>query len=495
MKITRLEIDDFRAFPGPDPYVFDFAGKNALIYGENGSGKTSVFHALREFFNLSAAPRAFHQFKHRASPQTDGFIAATFSDGTRHEWSYGAERPTNVDVIAQTARRKGCLDYRALLRTNFLHGRNRVNIFDLVVGELWRELPIPFSGGTRTISELWLRAHRAFPQRLQKRAVDGTIRWRWQPATHRRMRNVVGRLTDFNDALRAQLPTLQREAQRLLDNYLGRDLTILLEFPGVGPAENKRGPQATELWLDVQFRGGPLAEYQNELNEARLTALALALHSAGLRTGIPPDPTKPRLLVLDDVLIGLDLSNRMPLLEMIRAEFPDWQVVLMTHDPVWFEMAREFTEHSADWTYLRLFDVPHPHYGSVPRLESDTRDLERARHYLGAGDLKASAVYARAALEKRLRKLCTDRAVRVRYRGNPKHVSADDLWQGIIARDKEQVAAGKPAFIDPGLASRIEAVRSIVLNELSHSRANSLTSGDLNAAIQAVDALEKFIFV
>ncbi len=494
MKITRLEVDDFRAFPGPDPYVFEFGGRNVLIYGENGSGKTSVFHALREFFEISASPRPFHQFKHRYSPQTDGFVAATFSDGNRHVWPYGAERPTAVDVVAQTARRKGCLDYRALLRTNFLHGRNRVNIFDLVVHELWRDLAIPLAGRTTTIGELWKQALAAFPHRVSSNGPDGVPRWRWQPATHRRRSRTLALLTDFNNSLRAQLEALQAETQRLLTTYLGTDLSIQLVLPGVGPAANHRGPHATELWLDVHFRNQPLHEYQNELNEARLTALALALHAAALRTGIPPDPTKPRLMVLDDVLIGLDLSNRMPLLEMLRAEFGDWQIVLLTHDPVWFEMAREFTEHVGDWAYIRLFDAPHPHYGSAPRLETDARDLERAKQYLAAGDLKASAVYARAALEKRLRKTCSEKAVRVRFRSNPKYVSADDLWQGIVARNNDDLAARKPPFIDPHLVSRIEAVRSVVLNELSHSRVTSLTSRELTVAIQAVEDLERFRF-
>ncbi|MDI1247849.1 MAG: AAA family ATPase [Lacunisphaera sp.] len=494
MKITRLEIDDFRAFPGPDPYLFDFAGKNVLIYGENGSGKTSVFHAMRELFNLSASPRPFHQFKHRATPQTDGYVAVTFSDGNRHVWSYGAERPTAVDVIAQTARRKGCLDYRGLLQTNFLHGRNRVNVFDLVVGELWRDLSMPYSGGTRTVGELWSMVGRAFPKKVEKRAVDGIIRTRWQPATHRRKRNVAGRLADFNTSLRAQIPVLQAETQRLLDTYFRFDLSVHLEFPGVGPAQNSRAPHSTELWLDAGFRGARLQEFQNELNEARLTALALALYAAGLRLSIPPDPTKPRLLVLDDVLIGLDLSNRMPLLEMLSAEFGDWQVVLLTHDPVWFEMAKEYTENTGEWTHLRLFDVPHPSLGSVPRLESDKLDLERARQHLGTGDLKASATYARSALEKRLRKVCADKAVRVRFRNNPKEVKANELWQGILGRNKAFIAEGKPPFIEANLVNRIEAVRSVVLNELTHSRITTLTTGDLNAAIHAVDEFEKFQF-
>jgi len=55
MRIAKIEIKDFRAFPGPGTYIFDLDdGKNLLIYGENGSGKSSLFYALLEFFNLNS---------------------------------------------------------------------------------------------------------------------------------------------------------------------------------------------------------------------------------------------------------------------------------------------------------------------------------------------------------------------------------------------------------------------------------------------------------
>lgn len=39
MRITKIEIKNFRAFPGTYQINLRKAGKNLLVYGENGSGK------------------------------------------------------------------------------------------------------------------------------------------------------------------------------------------------------------------------------------------------------------------------------------------------------------------------------------------------------------------------------------------------------------------------------------------------------------------------
>ena len=42
--ISKIEIEGFKAFP--KYFSLDFGDKNLLMYGENGSGKSSIYHAL-----------------------------------------------------------------------------------------------------------------------------------------------------------------------------------------------------------------------------------------------------------------------------------------------------------------------------------------------------------------------------------------------------------------------------------------------------------------
>ena len=49
MRITDIEIKNFRAFPKTYRINLRNAGKNLLVYGENGSGKSSLYLALKYF--------------------------------------------------------------------------------------------------------------------------------------------------------------------------------------------------------------------------------------------------------------------------------------------------------------------------------------------------------------------------------------------------------------------------------------------------------------
>lgn len=51
MKIKTIEISGYKAFYGPETFNVD--GKNLFIYGENGSGKSSFYYALKDFFQSS----------------------------------------------------------------------------------------------------------------------------------------------------------------------------------------------------------------------------------------------------------------------------------------------------------------------------------------------------------------------------------------------------------------------------------------------------------
>lgn len=203
----------------------------------------------------------------------------------------------------------------------------------------------------------------------------------------------------------------------------------------------------------------------------------------------------PRLLVLDDVLIGLDFTNRLPVLRMLNEEFADWQGIVLTFDRVWFNLARAYTEHTGRWRSLTLRELPTaPGQPGRPVVEPCADLLSRAEAHLQAGDLMAAAVYIRAAFETRVKNVCREPGIRVAYKPDPRDVRIDQLWEALVERQQARQENGDVDFIDPGLMNDVEAVRSVVLNRLSHAGTPLLTSNDVKLALDTVRRLQRHHF-
>ena len=68
------------------------------------------------------------------------------------------------------------------------------------------------------------------------------------------------------------------------------------------------------------------------------------------------NPAYPRFLVLDDALIGLEIQNRLPVLRIITSEsFKNYQLFLLTHDRVWFDLARGYLREKDGWLHQDAF--------------------------------------------------------------------------------------------------------------------------------------------
>ena len=134
MKITDIEIKNFRAFPQIYHINLHNAGKNLLVYGENGSGKSSLYLALKYFLE-SSVPESSEDNRNLAFEthqniftEDPGHIKLRFRSESQlekdtYEWSKNATETTN-ELIIETSKAKGFLDYKSLLETHYLHREN-----------------------------------------------------------------------------------------------------------------------------------------------------------------------------------------------------------------------------------------------------------------------------------------------------------------------------------------------------------------------------------
>lgn len=489
LRIKRLTLTDFRAFPGPAPAHFDLDGKSLLVYGENGAGKSSIFHALSGFFSLKPArPLRDHKNVFSGQADADCRVSVEFADGSVPvEWTVsshpGSLRGKSPDLrVTEAALRRACLDYRALLDTNYKQGAEPINLFDISVEHLLRDYPVTIPGGsTTTIGELWNRVRISKPSQHTSAAIT----------------RINQACLEFNSAFRGAFPVLVPLINDLMHLLGWRDVELKgFNTPGLtynnARLKQNRAIEGQQLTPELVFRGHPLQTPQLFLNEARLSALGLAIYLAGRLACTPTASASAlKLLVLDDVLIGLDHSNRLPVLDVLHRHFADWQVLLLTHDRVWFEMARFHLGNTGRWKFLEIFEgeeatrgIPAPTV-RAPGDKAAKASLDQARAFLADHHIPASANYTRAAFELALKSFCERFGVPVAFKTDPRHLDTDKLMSAVEGWFKTHSAKGCMA----GVIERVKLFRKVVLNPYSHAAPPNIARAEVEGAIAAVDQL------
>lgn len=512
MRITKIRLQNFRAYD--EPFELDLGdGRNLLLHGENGSGKSSLYFALKRLFeergdDLSRHTNLFSDGT-RTSEVTIG-IRGTDAQGNEHDcevpWTEadghplrppttaeGGVDPVVRSLMVDAARRSGFLDYRAMLRTNLFakpvpRQSHLYDVCDFVYGAEQGELEAQLFDITTWVILDGVRTTVAGTETT----IGSLIRdvWAWRPISRHagRMRNAEWATTRFNQGFSAILPELEQRTAELLSRFVGLSVTIEFEPVSISWDRASLRLDGAVLTPRVRFCGRTLDDFSGTLNEARLSALAICMFLAGVRLSDNDyqNPAHPRFLFLDDTLIGLELQNRLPILEILTSEeFRHYQVFLLTHDRVWFELARGHLPEGAGWSHHELFG-DETTGKLIPKSSPCEADLQIATRHLANNDLKAAAVYARSAFEWKLRNVCENRGIKLPFKSNTAQVGAGALWDGIMERQRERAAAGGRDFVPAQLATRVQTIRTTVLNRLSHTGAHGLVAVEVQAAIDTI---------
>ncbi|MDE0184912.1 MAG: AAA family ATPase [Candidatus Poribacteria bacterium] len=467
MRITEIEIKNFKAFHGTYQIDLHKAGKNLLVYGENGSGKSSLYFALMRFLESGDDP--LHRFENDQNIfiADAGYIKLCLraDEGSRktiYEWSESV-RETDDELIIEASKAKGFLDYKSLLDTHYLHQkRNTVNVFELLRKTLLANTVSTLTN--RTLDHDWAAIQPPYPRR-----------------------NATGKIADlekqteaFNTELTNRLAELQPIASEILGKF-GHNVALNFDFPGIQYNRDTKTLDNQEILLTVALFDRDIPDHHHFLNEARLSAIAIAIYFSSIL--IQPE-SRLKILALDDVLIGLDTSNRLPVLDILNEYFPDHQIFLTTYDKTWYEIAKQRTP-DAKWKYAEFYTSKTDEY-EIPVYAEDKAYLEKAKDYFADNDYKASAIYLRTAFETVIKKFCEKKGLRVRYCENPKKLKGDDFWIPIKTGKRND----NTPFLEPSLINDIELYRSIILNPLSHSSTVTVVKKEISDAIKAVEKLK-----
>lgn len=411
MRVQRIEARAFKAFKNLD---FKLDGRHLLAYGGNGAGKSSLYWTLYTFLQSAAkdTPNVAKYFDAAglqnllnvhasAAEQSNAAVVVALKDeGQGFESVYSLAQDlhdTKSDPSIQKANlASDFITYRVLSAFYQFRNSQAIDLWPVFEQEI-----LPFAQGTSTkdIALLWTKLKSADPF-VESKACGETTWYR----KHRYQR-FDGDIAKFNRALAEALNSIATEAQRFYDEHFAEpNFTVELKV-GVTTEASKYDRYAHKfsvpcIGFELKLNGAPLRKPQSFLNEAKLTQLALSVRFGATLAHLHDSPM--RLLVLDDLLISLDMNNRMKVVDIILSDtFADHQKIILTHDLGFFnEFKRRIGSQHTEWSFQRFAGTAE----TGIQLHEEKTSIQKAEDFLHGCNLDEAAFCLRKAAEDTARR-------------------------------------------------------------------------------------------
>ncbi|WET69108.1 AAA family ATPase [Sphingobacterium sp.] len=294
--MRTLELNKFKAFK--DPISLNLDGKSLLMYGENGSGKSSLYEAIKlTFFSLKLQ---------------GNLSAATPEDLEQQKNDLLSKYNNKVDNQNFSIKINGT-EYDSFIRSNY-------QVFMISLEELFIDNKI-------NIKEL-----------LRSFFLDITdIDIICQQAAKLIEQEVNEKLNSFSESVRIEIDEEDDYSLKIID-------------------DSRNISSTTEL--------------RKFFNEGKINAIVLLVLLTAIE--LSKDPTKEnKILVLDDFITSLDVSNRTFLIKLIIENFADTQVIILTHNISFYNLImfminkirskpKKKTE-SSEWLFCNLYEINNCH--------------------------------------------------------------------------------------------------------------------------------------
>jgi recombinational DNA repair ATPase RecF len=477
MKIKKIEIKNYKSFYGNNE--FNVEGKNLFIYGENGSGKSSFYYALKDFFQSSTETLNYDETENiflTKAQKGKGFIKVTFNpdkDGTATDKAYTVNKRTKDTYVAgdtsirDAVKLKGFLTYKHLLDIHFVKKDKEIDLFNLLVKGVLKHFKSVAITGDKELGELWKEAENAVAKPTQGQAY-----------------NITQKKTDVDKALNAfdtafkklfqknSIENILKYAQPILDKF-GHNIVLDLHYTQAKANAKYDAIERNHVRVKIKYQNKEIDKPHFFLNEARLSAIAISIYLGMIKRHIQGLPCK--ILFLDDIFIGLDIGNRLPLLKILDDEFSSYQVFITTYDKPWYEFVKStYLDGNKTWKSYEFYARRTRKGFEVPIVRENKSNshiqnyIDKGEDFFNQGENKGAGVYLRSAFEFILKRFCFQKVPVLFYLDNSK-MNTDTFWQAVkkFKRDKP----GK-CNLTPATTTQIDHYTSLVLNPLSHHDIN-----------------------
>lgn len=214
----------------------------------------------------------------------------------------------------------------------------------------------------------------------------------------------------------------------------------------------------------------PILKPHTFLNEARLTAIALAIRLAMLDERLY-DVNSASLLILDDLLLSLDMSHRDKVLDIVLDKVDEYQIMILTHDRAFYNLCKRRIDNllkkddTYKWEFKEMYqDATKDDKIPIPFITDFESPLSLAKKYFKEFDYPACANYLRKESERVLRQLLPHNKT-ITHSTEPGKGSVQLLLNPLIKNFEEYYKSIGGDFIP---FEKLHEYKDLLMNPLSH---------------------------
>lgn len=438
-RINTLQIHNFKFFQAQQP--IELGGNHLLLYGENGSGKSSVYWALYTLFeaSLKAKDDDIKKYFSKIIKKKDSllnihavetvlgndnynsFIEVVTDDAIPLHYKIAVDEVAiRGDIGAQKINyASDFINYRLLMGLSSFRHSHDIDLFEMFVEDIFKYVQFSKVEITRDGKKLsFTNAFEIWQQieiGLEKvDSVNSKIPRKILAYKNSEPYNEFTKLIkSFNDSLKTKIDYINIHGKEYFKK-LGYDIPYSLHLEKEagfykGDKEYQAIPFVLRIKID-EYEGLPdsIDKPHSFLNEAKLSALAISIRLSILSEKLKENCLK--FIVLDDLLISLDMRNREKVLDLLLSpEFSvNYQLLILTHDKMFYQMAKHKISllEQTDWVYYEMYETRESGTPK-PQIKKSKTYLEKAQTFFEEGNLDESANNLRKAAEAFCKKVLT----------------------------------------------------------------------------------------
>lgn len=508
--INKIIFENFKVFR--EEFTFTLEGKNFLLFGENGSGKSSLnwglytfLQSVLKFPNLAEVQKYFN-------PASDQNLRNRFSN-PGEDSGIKVEFKNTVSGAPLTLE-----DSNTLANTNHTHGLNMRYTLGASDFLNYKYLNSVFDFRNSVENDLFpLFYQEIFPiddfsmdvADIHGHPLGKNMKLWWQTlqdilaslprGTGKSKNHILRRgpqweafkdqLAEFNSQLKQFLEGIELSANHILSTKFGTNAEIRFHYEKAkwihASSDPVKGnlrlqtPQiiASAKYLHPTASDPDVIHPRSFFNEATLSKMALALRLAVTDKRIGAGPDVCKILVIDDLLISLDMANRCKVIDILLDYTANFQVLILTHDRAFYQVIyNKITERKeqSKWKFAQIYIKPTFNPADIPEpvLVPNKPGLDQAKDFYLRGEFEAAVVTLRKECEAQIKRIVPFiyiiNADRAHSKGEVKYIDLSKMIDQVTPFYAKHVTTNLSGVM-PNVTPDLHTFRELLLNQAAHN--------------------------